>query len=297
MLGNHEIQFSPLIIGAMRLGLWGANFSLQELERFVEGCLDLGLKDFDHADIYGDYTTEAAFGELLVQKPGLRKQMQITTKCGIHQGSDRRPDIPNKAYESSARHIIQSVEKSLKNLSTDYIDVLLLHRPDYLMDPVEVAEAFQQLQTAGKVLAFGVSNFSSRQIALLSSAVPLLTHQLELSVYQLEGFMNGDLDYTFQLGIIPTAWSPFAGGKLFNPNGDAKAERLQVQLKSLCAKYNCSIDQLALAWLHTHPAGIIPVLGTTKLERVQSAMKGMNFKLDRFDWYAIWQASSGEVLA
>ncbi len=296
MFGTNEITFSPIIVGAMRLGLWGVNYSTQELEKFIDACIDMGLKDFDHADIYGDYTTESAFGKVLAKRPEMRKKIQITTKCGIHQGSERRPNIPNKAYDSSAIHIIKSVENSLQNLSTDYIDVLLLHRPDYLMKPVEIAEAFHTLHQAGKVLAFGISNFSTRQMALLSTAVPILTHQLELSIFHLDAFENGDLDYTYQLGIIPTAWSPLAGGKFFT-DSDEQSKRISKEMTSLCKKYDCTIDQLAIAWLNTHPAGIIPVLGTTKVDRLASAIKGLEFKLDRFDWYALWQASTGEVLA
>ena len=160
---------SPFIIGTMRLGTWGSQLSTTEYEKFIEGCLELGLVDFDHADIYGHYTTEEDFGNVLKSRKDLRDKMRITTKCGIKLISENRPNHKIKSYDLSAKHILESVDLSLSNLKTDYIDILLLHRPDYLFNPYEIAEAFATLKKEGKVLGFGVSNFTPSQFDLLYS--------------------------------------------------------------------------------------------------------------------------------
>ena len=280
----------------MRLGNWGAGMTTTQLTDFVEGCLSLGLRDFDHADIYGDYTTESDFGQVLNEQPALRDRMRLITKCGIKMVGTNRPQHRIKSYDSGKDHILRSAEQSLTHLRTDYLDLLLLHRPDYLLDPHEVAEAFEQLKRAGKVRAFGVSNFSPSQFALLHSFTPLATNQIEISVTHLEPFYDGTLDQCLQHHIAPMAWSPLGGGALFSDADEPRAQRIRAVAQRLAGEYDATIDQLLLAWLRRHPAGIVPVLGTTKLARVQQAHRALTIALTRQDWYELWQASTGEAV-
>lgn len=291
------LSFSPFIVGTMRLGKWGAQMTTPQLETFVEGCLDLGLNDFDHADIYGHYTTEADFGKLLQQRPDLRKKIQLTTKSGIKMVSDNRPEHSIKSYDSSKQHIIASAENSLKYLSTDYLDLLLIHRPDYLMDPHEIAAAFEALKAAGKVLHFGVSNFTPAQFDMLNSFTPLVNNQIEASILHLNPFEDGTLLQCQKHNIIPSAWSPLGGGSIFHQSDDPKVLRIQAVGKAVAKKYDIQLDQLLMAWLLMHPAGIVPVTGTSKLERIKNAMAALDIKLSKEDWYRLWKASTGEEIA
>lgn len=288
------MKMSPLVVGAMRLGKWGVNMNTQAYEAFVRDCLELGLVDFDHADIYGSYTTEEEFGKILLNNSALRKEMRITTKCGIKMLSEHRPNYKVKSYDSSAKHIIASAEHSLKMLNTDYIDLLLLHRPDYLMDPQEIVEGISKLKQAGKVLHFGVSNFTNSQIEMLDSHVKIENHQIEASLIHLDPFEDGSIDQCSIRKITPTIWSPFGGGQLFENNSkDLRIVRVQKVLEELVKKHDASFDQILLAWLLAHPIGLIPILGTTKISRIRAAKKALTIKLTREDWYQLWQASKG----
>ncbi len=292
-MGIKNFELSRLIIGTMRLGDWGVKMDTASLESFVEECLALGLKDFDHADIYGDYTTEQDFGALLTIRPDLRDKIRLTTKCGIKMLSPNRPDHKIKSYDSSKLHILQSVENSLKVLKTDFIDLLLIHRPDFLMNPQELAEAFESLQKAGKVLHFGVSNFTTSQFELLHSYFPLVTNQIEISISHLQPFYDGSLDQCLKYNIVPTAWSSLGGGVLFQDTKDERVLRIRKTGMALAEKYGAQLDQILLAWLMKHPSGIIPVLGTSKISRVKSALAACNIKLSHEEWYELWQASVG----
>lgn len=288
-------MFSELIIGTMRLGTWDAKYDTTQWQAFIEGCLELGMTTFDHADIYGDYTTEADFGRVLRNAPQLREQLQIITKCGICRVCENRSQFRIKSYDSSREHIIWSVENSLRELQTDYIDMLLLHRPDYLMEPDEIAEAFTELLSAGKVKSFGVSNFTPSQFQLLNEAFPLATNQVEISISARHTFEDGTLDQCMRHGIRPQAWSPLGGGLIFGDN--EVATRIKNVAQPLMEKHNATLDQLLLAWLRRHPAQILPVLGTTKIERVKTAVKALSIELDSVEWYDLWQAATGEKIA
>ena len=294
---NPSISFSPIIVGTMRLGVWGVNMNTNELQQFVEDCLALGLNDFDHADIYGHYTTEADFGKVLKGQSSLRDKIQITTKCGIKLTTENRPSHRIKSYNSSAAHILQNVDNSLRALETDYIDVLLLHRPDYLMNPQEIAEAFEQLKQAGKVKHFGVSNFSPSQFDLLNSFTPLVTNQVEISLLHRNTFEDGTLDQCLKLGITPTAWSPMGGGLLFSKTPDETTKRIHSVAQPICEKYNITLDQLLFAWLYKHPSGIIPVVGTSKIERIKAAKVAKDIVITHEEWYDLWQAAIGKEVA
>jgi len=198
-----------------------------------------------------------------------------------------------KSYDSGKDHILLSVENSLKSLHTDHLDLLLLHRPDFLMHPQEVAEAFEHLKKQGKVRFFGVSNFSVSQVNMLMEFTELVNHQLEISLSHLDPFKNGILDQCLQRNIVPTAWSPYGGGTLLGETDNPILNRIQEAAKELAKKYDATIDQIILAFLMRHPAGIIPVLGTTKIKRVESALKANDLWISREDWYSLWQAATG----
>lgn len=287
---------SPLIVGAMRLGEWGAKLSTSDMQAFIEGCLERGLKDFDHADIYGGYTTEAEFGAVLKAEPGLRERLRLTTKFGIRMLSDNRPEHGIKHYDSSADHMVKSVENSLSALHTDYLDVVLLHRPDILLDPRDLTAAVEKLISAGKVRAFGVSNFTPAQFEMLHEFFPLCTNQVEASLLHLEPFVDGTFVQCQRLNVVPTAWSPLGGGALFNP-ADERSRRINDVAAQIATAHAASIDQILLAWLLRHPARIIPVLGTSKISRIDSALGALEIKLSREEWYRLWTASTGQEVA
>jgi len=286
-------QFSRLALGMWRLASW--QMSRAERVAMIEACLDLGFTTYDHADIYGDYTCEGLFGAALAEKPALRERMQLVTKCGIKLVSKNRPAHAIKHYDTSKAHIVASVENSLKVLHTDRIDLLLIHRPDPLMDADETAEALTALRGAGKVLYCGVSNFNPAQFELLASrlAFPLVTNQVELSALNMEALHDGSVDMCQRLRVSPMAWSPLGGGRLFREEG-AQAVRLREALGRVGeALGGVTIDQVALAWLLNHPARIIPILGTGNMERIRSAAAAEALQLSREQWFAIWSASAG----
>ena len=286
------MKFSPLIIGCMRLGEWGAKLSTDELEHFIDACIDRDLVDFDHADIYGHYSSEREFGEVIARRPDLKSKVQITTKCGIKMVSDRRPDHKIKSYDSTPEHIFWSVDQSLQYLNVDKIDLLLLHRPDFLMDVKAIADCFNDLKKEGKVLNFGVSNFTPTQVKMLHAQIPLINHQIEVSPFHLDAYQDGSLDICQSLNIIPTAWSPYGGGEIFSDH--EKYKDLRQKLTEIAERHSASMDQIILAWICKHPIGIIPLLGTSKVERIDSAIKSLDINLTHEEWYDIWQASTGK---
>ncbi|MGB0776850.1 MAG: aldo/keto reductase [Flavobacteriaceae bacterium] len=284
---------SRFIWGHWRLLDW--NLSTKELELLSNQAIDLGITSFDHADIYGDYQCEEAFGKVLKQNPEMRNKIELISKCGIKLLSDKFPDRKTKYYDYSKDYIINQVNQSLKNLSTDRLDVLLLHRPSPFMDADEVAEAFDFLFEQGKVKSFGVSNFLPIEFEQLQNACnhKLISNQIEISVACLEHFDNNNINFLQTKGISPMAWSPLSGGDLFNQTND-----LTQLLDNLKEKYNASgIDQIAYAWLLKHPSGIRPILGSGKLSRLKDAVDSLNINLSLEDWFAIYQASKGHEVA
>ena len=285
--------FSRFVFGLWRLADW--DYTPQQRLALTQQCLDLGITTFDQADIYGDYQSQPLWGEALAIEPGLRNQMQIVTKCDIKLISSTYPSHEIAHYDTSRAHIIASVEQSLKDLRTDRIDVLLLHRPDPLMDADEVAEAFDQLKQAGKVLHFGVSNFTPSQFTLLQDRLPfpLVTNQVECSVLEFRVMHEGTLDQAQQLSRAPMAWSPFAGGRLFNGT-DEKSIRVRHCLQEISTELGgAPIDQLALSWLLKHPSNMLPILGTGKIDRVRSAIESASIPLSKQQWFKVWRASMG----
>ncbi|PEI88505.1 oxidoreductase [Bacillus pseudomycoides] len=286
----NNLEFSRIIQGFWRLAEW--NMSKQELLSFIENCMEMGITTFDHADIYGGYTCESLFGEALQLQPSLRDNMQIVTKCGIAPPSPKRYVAH---YNTSTKHIVKSVEQSLQNLHTDYIDLLLIHRPDPFMDPSEAAEAFTRLKQEGKVRHFGVSNFLPSQFNMLSSYLdfPLITNQIEVSAMQLEHFEKGTIDLCQEKRISPMIWSPLAGGEIFTSQNE-RAVRLRETLQKIANELNVDgIDIVMYAWLLAHPAKMMPIVGSGKLDRVKSAIAATKLTLDRQQWFTIFESSNG----
>jgi len=229
------------------------------------------------------------FGEALKAQPALRARMQLVTKCGIRLRSAQRRYRVNY-YDSSAAYVRAQVEQSLRNLHTDELDLVLIHRPDYLMDAVALAETFAALTAEGKVKHWGVSNHSASQFALLHQHYPLLTNQVELSPLQMDALDDGTLDQMQQLGLRPMIWSPLAGGRLFS--GDIEPA-LRAEMTGIAARYEISLTTLAMAWVLRHPSKPHPITGTRRIEGLRDAIAALNVRLDSQDWYAIWTASKG----
>ncbi|PEA53068.1 oxidoreductase [Bacillus pseudomycoides] len=287
------LEFSRIIQGFWRLAEW--NMTDQELLSFIESCMEIGITTFDHADIYGEYTCEALFGKALQLKPSLRNSMEIVTKCGIAPPSPKFPERYVAHYNTSTEHIIKSAEQSLQNLNTDYIDVLLIHRPDPFMNPAEVAEAFSRLKQEGKVRHFGVSNFLPSQFNMLSSYLdfPLITNQIEVSVMQLEHFEKGTIEQCQEKRISPMIWSPLTGGEIFKGESE-RTLRLRQILEKIATDFDITeIDSIMYAWLLAHPANMLPIVGSGKLERVKTAVEATKLTLDRQQWFTIFESSNG----
>ncbi|MEI2453793.1 aldo/keto reductase [Lysobacter firmicutimachus] len=290
-----NLQLSPIVAGAWRMRDW--NFDLSQRQRWIEAALELGIDSFDHADIYGDYTVEGLFGEALAVSPGLRDRVRLVTKCGIKLTSAQRPQHRIKSYDTSRDHVVASVEQSLRALRTDRVDLLLIHRPDLLMDVDELAATFDALKAAGKVLHVGVSNHSPSQLALLHAKHRLETHQIECSPLHPAPLDDGTLDQCQALGVRPMIWSPLAGGRLFG-GGDERAERVRAVLAELAPRYgDASAATLAYAWLLRHPSRPWPITGSGRIEGLREATAALSLRLSAEDWYAIWQAGAGREVA
>ena len=282
-------EFSRLVMGYWRLMEW--NMSPRQLASFIEEHVELGITTADHADIYGGYACEAAFGEAMRLAPHLRQKMEIVTKCGI--ATTANPDHALGHYITDRSHIISSAEASLQKLATDYLDLLLIHRPDPLMDADEVAEAFTELHKSGKVRHFGVSNFTPAQFALLQSRLPftLATNQIEISPVHQPAILDGTLDQCQQLRIRPMAWSCLGGGSLFN---DEAFQPLRDELQAVAGEIGAqTIEQVVYAWVMRLPSQPLPIIGSGKIERVRSAIHSLSLKMTRQQWFRIRKAALG----
>jgi len=288
------LSLSPIVAGAWRMADWG--WDMAQRLRWIEQALDLGVTSFDHADIYGGYTVEALFGEALAAAPALRQRMQIVSKCGIKLVSANRPGHGIKSYDSSRAHVMASVEASLKALRTEHIDLLLIHRPDSLMDPDELADTFVQLKATGKVRAVGVSNHRPSQLAMLHRRHALVTQQIELSPLQLQALDDGTLDQCVDLGLRPMIWSPLGGGRLFTGT-DPQAVRVRAVLGALAAQHGVSAATIVYAWILRHPSRPVPITGSHRIEALAEAVAALSLRLSAQDWYRVWQASTGHEVA
>jgi predicted oxidoreductase len=307
-LGAGSIQFSRLGYGCWRvLGPETAEPTAEReknARKAITTAYEAGFTLFDHADVYADGAAEKVFGDVLKQVSGMRERVVITTKCGIRRKGSPHPDSPYR-YDFSAEHITKSCEQSLRRLGVDAIDIYQLHRPDYLMNPAEVAAAFAQLKEQGKVKEFGVSNFRPHQFALLQRACPfpLVVHQVEISLAKLDCFEDGTLDQCLAEKITPLAWSPLGGGRLadtlpidINSPEHARRIGLRETLDDIARDYGVARSIVALAWLLKHPAQIVPIVGSAKAERIVEASQAYKLQLSRDEWYRLLEAARGERL-
>jgi predicted oxidoreductase len=288
-----KTTLSPIISGTMNWGVWDKNLTTKEMENLIQLCIENKITTFDHADIYGSYTTEADFGKAFHNSKISREKLQLITKCGIQMIAESRPN-KIKHYDYSKDYIVWSVEESLKKLKTDYVDVFLLHRPSPLMQADEIAEAVEKLKAEGKIIDFGLSNFTSSQTELIRQKTEVSYNQVQFSATNFEPMVDGSFDYMQTHGIRPLSWNPL--GTVFRED-TKKTRRLKKLLADLVQKYGFGSDTLLLAWILKHPSAVIPIAGTVNIARIQSLMKAVELEMDKEDWFAIWTESRGEEVA
>ena len=283
----------PMVYGTWRM-LDGAHSS-QDINRRLNRCVELGITAIDTAEIYGGYAVEAALGDAMALSPGLHEKLRVITKSGIYVPNSKNPERTVGFYDASATQLKKSVEASLRLLGRDRIDLFLIHRPDWFSSIDDTAAGLNQLIRDGKIQHAGVSNYTPTQFAALNSRMDtgLLTNQVEFHLLKMEPIIDGTFDLCLQHRMRPMAWSPLAGGKLFDKNNPASV-RLASVANSMSAKYGgATLEQLAYAWVMGHPSRPIAVIGTNKLERIESAVRAASLTLEREDWYALWVAAQG----
>ena len=290
---SSSLTMSRLVYGMWRLGD-DQDTSPEHVRNKISSCLHQGITSFDQADIYGGYEAEEILGNAL-KGSHLRKEMEIVTKCDIVAPVGRYKSARVKYYDTSRDHILKSVDASLKLMGIDYIDLLLLHRPDPLMDHFETGAALDEIIASGKVRNVGVSNFKPWDWNLLQAAMKnnLVTNQIELSVLAHEGFTNGDVAFHQTHNTPIMAWSPLAGGDLFLKSN----EKLLNSLSNIADKFGVEPSTVAVAWLLAHPANIVPVLGTNSLSRIETISQALDIKLDRQTWFEIYTTALGREVA
>jgi predicted oxidoreductase len=293
-LAQNGPEVSAIAYGVWRLADDPEGASTRRVRKKIDTCLEAGITTFDHADIYGLYTCEGIFGAALAEAPEMRERMEIVTKCGIRHRCNALPDIEVKHYDATKYSIEACVDRSLTELRTDYIDVLLIHRPDWLTSAEETAEGLQSVMDAGKVRSVGVSNYSVSQYELLVHYLDgaLVTNQVEINLLHMDALYDGTLDQCQRLGAHPMAWSPLAGGRLLSADEPA-ALRTASALKELASTYERTPDQIALAWVAALPSQPQIIIGTNQPERIVSAAESDSIKLSRSDWYSLWESAQG----
>lgn len=304
-LGHSDLNVTPLAYGCMRLaGTWDPDkvdaTRIREGIALLETANEAGINFFDHADIYCRGACERIYGEAVKIHPEWRNYHVVATKCGIRFAGEPNPDSPHR-YDFSRTHIIASVEASLRRLNRETIDLLQLHRPDVLMDPSEVAEAFSELHRSGKVRWFGVSNFTPSQVRALAAHLrqPIVVNQVEIHLLRLDCFTDGTLDQCLEMGIRPLSWSPLAQGRLttgHDPGPHPPTRAILAELDAVARQWGVTREDVALAWLRAHPAGIVPIVGTTQPERIRQAVQSIGLSMDRETWYRLYVAARGARL-
>ncbi|WP_102797478.1 aldo/keto reductase [Bowmanella denitrificans] len=289
-LVKNELSFSRMVQGYWRLTDW--NMHAQDIVRFVEQGLELGITTTDHADVYGAFTQEALFGQALKLAPGLRDKIEVVSKCGILFPCDKQPDVRVVHYNNDTDYIVAAAERSLKELAVEYLDVLLIHRPDPLMDADAVAEAFVRLRAAGKVKHFGVSNFSASKFALLQSRLdfPLVTNQLEISAVHTDYLFDGNLDFLQQHSVKPMAWSCLGGGGVFH---DFQYKALRDCAGAIAEESGASLDQILMVFVLSIPGQIMPIIGSGNIDRVRTQAASLSISLTRQQWFSLLEAARG----
>ncbi|MGU7773387.1 aldo/keto reductase [Burkholderia sp. MR1-5-21] len=293
--GSDALVLSRIVFGMWRIADW--RLSRGERRALIEAALELGVTSFDHADIYGDYTAERLFGEVLADAPHLRERMQLVTKCGIRLVSAQRPEHRIKHYDTRAAHIVASVEQSLRALHADRLDLLLLHRPDPLMDADEVAETFAALRRDGKVRAFGISNFTPAQAALLQDrmaahGMALATNQVECSLLHLAPLDDGTFDQAQRWRCPPMLWSPLAGGRVLTDASPA-ATRVRARAERIGGALGVPATTVLFAWLLALPCRPLPIVGSSRIAALREAVAATRVTLEREHWFELLHAARG----
>lgn len=293
-LSPHGPEVSSIAYGLWRLGDDPTGTSVARVREKIDACLEVGITTMDHADIYGLYTCEGLFGRALRESPGLRDNIEIVTKCGINVPAANRPGVNTCHYDATAPAIERCVERSLRELNTDHIDVLLIHRPDWLTGADETALGLQRVIQSGKVRSVGVSNYSTHQFALLSRYLGRapVTNQVEVSLLRMDALYDGTLDQCQGQNAHPMAWSPLGGGRLLSGN-DEVSTRTRAALTRIGKEYQASVDQMAIAWVAMLPSRPQVVIGTNQPARIREAALAANLVLHREHWYALWEAAQG----
>lgn len=287
-------EVSSLAYGVWRLADDPEGASPERVRTKINTCLELGITTFDHADIYGLYTCEGLFGAVLKDAPHLRDQMEIVTKCAINHPCQNRPGTRVKHYDATAAHISACVDRSLRELNTDRIDVLLVHRPDWLTGAEETAAGLQAVMKEGKVRSVGVSNYNTHQYALLAKHLghAPATNQIEVNLLRMEGIYDGTLDQCQLHDAHPMAWSPLAGGRLVTAENE-DTTRLRAKLVELGRLHGVTPEAIALAWVAALPSRPQIIIGTNQPARIHEAALSTNVRLERQQWYDLWEAAKG----
>ena len=293
-IGRGGPEVSGYAYGMWRLADDSEGTDPERILRKVEACLELGVTTFDHADIYGGYSCEGLFGRALALAPGLRERMEIVTKCGINVPCENRPGVRVPHYDAGSAAIQRCVDRSLRELRTDWIDVLLIHRPDWLTSAEDTAEGLRKVLTSGKVRSVGVSNYSVSQWDLLQRFLgkPLVTNQVEISLLHMDAIWDGTLDRCQGEGAHPMAWSPLAKG-LVMTGVDEASVRLRGVLERMGGEYGCTAAQMALAWVGALPSQPQVIFGTNRIERIRELAAAERVVIERQHWFELWTAAKG----
>jgi predicted oxidoreductase len=288
---NNDLSLSRLVYGMWRLGD-AADTSPAHVQAKIEACLEQGITSMDNADIYGGYMAEEILGQAMRKAPQLRDQIEIVTKCGIIAPAGRHAAASVKHYDTSRAHITQSVEDSLRLMDIEQIDLLLIHRPDPMMDHRDTGAVLDELVASGKVVSVGVSNSKRHDWELLQSAMSnrLVSNQIEMSLIANQAFTNGDLAFMQEKGVVPMAWSPLAGGTLFADGNSALLEAM----KAIGEEVGVDAGAVAVAWLLAHPAGIVPLMGTNNLSRIKTISHAFKVQMNRQRWFTLYELANGQ---
>ncbi|MBP7549215.1 MAG: aldo/keto reductase [Gemmatimonadaceae bacterium] len=295
-LAAHGPEFSRLAYGTWRLLNDTTPPTPQSVLARLQRCADLGITTIDTAEIYGRYQVEEALGAALALDKGLRQRLEIVTKAGIYVPNAFHPARKVSYYDATGARLIKSLEKSLRFLGVGHVELLLVHRPDWLTHPDETAEGLNRLLKDGKIRSAGVSNYNVHQFDALNARMdePLVTNQVEFSLLRMDPIFDGVLDHCMRLGVSPMAWSPLGGGRLVRTDDEAGVRVQQAVAEIAERRGGATVDQVAYAWIMAHPSRPMPIIGSNQVERIERAAKAATIQLTREDWYALWTAAQGK---
>ena len=288
------VKFSRIVAGVIRWGSWGSKLSSSKMANMISTCVENGVTTFDLADVYGNYTTEREFGDAVILSGTPREDIQIISKCGIIKPCAEKPGFKISHYNTSKRYILDSVDLSLENLNTEYLDVLMINRPSPIMDYPEMADAFHQLKESGKVREFGVVNFSPDQIRAMRRFYPIIAHQSEFSMTHLEPMFDGTIDTCIANDMVPMSWSPLGGDKIYTHTKTGK--KLEAKLEKHAAQFGWSVSEMALLFLLHHPAGILPVINYAKADKILETLELLDVEISNEDWFELLIMLQGKEL-